>query len=363
MSGIRLIKPYITFEEVESEFRNIFKSGIFTRGQYVEALRKQLAEYTDAKHTFLMTSATNDLWTSLKLVGVTKGDEVIVSDFSFPASANVIEDLGATPVFTDVDLNTFNMLPTELEKQITSRTKAVIFVDAFGNPTGITEIKAICDKYQIPLIEDAACAIGSSESGHRCGSIADITCFSFHPRKLISTGEGGAITTNRDDWAEWLEVKLFHGAKGMKGMALDFVNYGYNFRLSELQAIMGLKQLVKIEDIVDERNRIRAAYTTQLEPLGFVPQQIGRNVRHNVQSLVFKVPQGCNRDGLILGLRNADVESTIGTYSLSSGTYYLSKYANPQKNSTTLEQTTITLPCFDGVDVNKVSSSILDLLR
>jgi perosamine synthetase len=358
MSNIRLAKPYITFDEVEKEFRDVFESGIFTRGQHVEAFRRQIAEYTGAKHAFLMTSATTALWTCLKLLEIGVGDEVIVSDFSFPASANVVEDLGAMPVFADVDANTFNMIPSELEKKISTRTKAVIFVDALGNPTGITQIKAICEKHGIPLIEDAACAMGSSENGRRCGSIADLTCYSFHPRKLISTGEGGAITTDRDDWAEWLEVKLFHGAKGLKGMALDFVDYGYNFRLPELQAIMGRKQLAKIEDIVDQRNRIRSAYIAHLESLGFVPQQIGKNVRHNVQSLVFKVPEGCDRDGLILGLRKTGVESTIGTYALSSGTYYARKYADPQMNSSKLEQATITLPCFEGVDVNRVASSI-----
>jgi dTDP-4-amino-4,6-dideoxygalactose transaminase len=358
MSNIRLAKPYITFDEVENEFRDVFESGIFTRGQHVEAFRQQIAAYTGVKHAFLMTSATTALWTCLKLLGVGVGDEVIVSDFSFPASANVVEDLGAVPVFADVDLNTFNMLPSELERKISPRTKAVIFVDALGNPTGVTEIKSICEKHGIPLIEDAACAIGSSEKGRRCGAIADLTCYSFHPRKLISTGEGGAITTDRDDWAQWLEVKLFHGAKGMKGMALDFVDFGYNFRLPELQAIMGSKQLAKIEQIVDERNSIRSAYVAQLEPLGFVPQQIGKGVRYNVQSLVFRVPEKCDRDRLIFSLKEAGVESTIGTYSLSSTAYYQTKYQAVQNTSARLEKTTITLPCFNEVPVSQVVQRI-----
>lgn len=362
MSNIRLAKPYITFDEVEKEFRDVFENGIFTRGQHVEAFRRQIAEYTGAKHAFLMTSATTALWTCLKLLKIGGGDEVIVSDFSFPASANVVEDLGAIPVFADVAINTFNMLPSELEKKISPRTKAVIFVDALGNPTGITEIKAICQKHGIPLIEDAACAIGSSENGRRCGAIADLTCYSFHPRKLISTGEGGAITTDRDDWAEWLEVKLFHGAKGMKGMALDFVDFGYNFRLPELQAIMGRRQLGKIEQIVDERNSIRDAYMAQLEPLGFVPQQIGKGVRYNVQSLVFRVPEKCDRDRLISSLKEAGVESTIGTYSLSSTTYYQTKYQAVQNTSARLEKTTITLPCFNGVAVSQVVKNIRQAL-
>jgi dTDP-4-amino-4,6-dideoxygalactose transaminase len=358
MKDIRLMKPYITFDEVEKDFKEVFESGIFTRGKNVETFRKKIAQYTGARHAFLTTSATTALWTCLKLLGIKAGDEVIVSDFSFPASANVIEDLGATPVFADVDLKTFNMLPSQLEGKITSRTKAVMFVDALGNPSGITEIKAICEKYRLPLIEDAACAIGSSENGHRCGSIADLTCFSFHPRKLISTGEGGAITTNREDWAEWLEVKLFHGAKGLKGMALDFVEFGYNFRMSELQAIMGVKQLTKIEEIIDQRNIIRSAYIEELEPLGFFIQEIANGVRHNVQSLVFKVPEKMVRDQLIIHLKENNVESTIGTYSLSATTYFQNRYASLQINSDRLNNTTITLPCFTGVDVEYVVSAI-----
>lgn len=355
MSQIRLMKPYIGFEEIESEFREIFASGIFTRGQQVEAFRAELVAYTGARHAFLTTSATTALWSCLKLLNIGAGDEVIVSDFSFPASANVIEDVGAKPVFADVCPDTFNMRPEVLEALISPRTRAVIFVDALGNPSGLTEIKRICTAHGIPLIEDAACAIGSSEHGARCGGIADLTCFSFHPRKLISTGEGGAITTNSDVWAEWLSVKLAHGAKGMKGMALDFVDYGYNFRMSELQAVMGRKQLAKIDTIVQTRNAIRERYIEQLTPLGFVPQAMGDGVCHNVQSLVFKVP--CDRDPLIMRLRG-QVETTIGTYALSSGSYFCNKYHAVQPVAAQLEATTITFPCYDGLDVDQVAAAV-----
>ncbi|WP_447590771.1 DegT/DnrJ/EryC1/StrS family aminotransferase [Aquipseudomonas campi] len=361
MSQIRLMRPYISFDEVEAEFREVFDSGIFTRGQHVEAFRAELAVYTGAKHAFLTTSATTSLWVCLKLLGVGPGDEVIVSDFSFPASANVVEDLGARPVFADVCPETFNMRPEVLEALIGPRTKAVMFVDALGNPTGITEIKRICSASGIPLIEDAACAIGSSEHGVRCGAIADLTCFSFHPRKLISTGEGGAITTNNDDWADWLQVKLAHGARGMKGVGLDFVDYGYNFRLSELQAVMGRKQLAKIGAIVSERNIVRNAYVERLRSMGFVAQRIGGSAEHNVQSMVFRVPEGVDRDALIAGLRGR-VEATLGTYSLSAGSFFLSKYSCRQPISYCLESTTITLPLYEGLDVNLVASAIEDVL-
>lgn len=358
MNDIRLMKPYIAFAEVEADFRDVFESGIFTRGKNVEAFRKEIAAYTGAKHAFLTTSATTALWTCLKLLGIGPGDEVVVSDFSFPASANVVEDLGARPVFADVDPETFNMRPEELERKISPRTRAVIFVDALGNPTGLTAIKEICEKHGLPLIEDAACAIGSAEDGQRCGAIADLTCFSFHPRKLISTGEGGAITTNRDDWAQWLEIKLSHGASGMKGVALDFVDYGYNFRLSELQAIMGRKQLAKLDGIVEERNAIRREYVTRLAPLGYVVQRIGESVRHNVQSLVFRVSEGVSRDQLIAHLKAHQVEATIGTYSLSATTYYRERYAEVQANSQYLNDNTVTLPCYGGVDVARVAAVV-----
>lgn len=358
MSDIRLIKPYLSFDEVEAEFREVFESGMFTRGKHVDAFRQELSAYTGAKHAFLTTSATTALWMCMKLLDVKAGDEVIVSDFSWPATANVVEDLGARPVFADVSLDTFNMLPEDLEQKITARTKAVIFVDALGNPSGLSEIKKICERHGLPLVEDAACAIGSSELGRRCGSIADITCFSFHPRKLINTGEGGAILTDRDDWAKWLEIKLGAGVSGMKGPGADFVDFGYNFRLPEMAALMGRKQLAKLESIVDERNEIRAMYIAALEQCGYAVQASSQYVRHNIQSLVFRVPAGRDRNVMIRELKGLGIETTIGTYALGSTTYYRNKYDQSPTNSELLFETTLTLPCYRGVDVLRVVQAI-----
>lgn len=356
---IRLIRPYISFEEVEADLRQMFADGIFTRGQHVEAFRKEIAAYCGVPHAHLSTSATTALSICLKLLGVASGDEVVVSDFSFPATANVVEDLGARPVFADVSLDTYNMLPEALLDRLTSRTRAVIFVDAFGNPSGLHEIAAICRERGIPLIEDAACAIGSSERGVRVGAIADLTCFSFHPRKLLTTGEGGAITLRRDDWSAWFDVKLNHGASSMQGYGLDFVDYGYNYRLSEPQALMGRVQLRKLDAIVAERNEIRDAYVDRLEAAGFVAQARTSDVVHNVQSLVFRVPNGVNRDALIPALRTQGVETTIGTYALSGTNYYRQRYADVQPNAVLLQQETLTVPCYAGVDVDAVCDAIL----
>lgn len=356
---IRLIRPYVAFDEVEADLRRMFDSGIFTRGENVEGFRAEIAAYTGAPHAFLATSATTALWLCLKRLDIGPGDEVIVSDFSFPATANVVEDLGARPVFADVSLDSYNMLPEALEAAFTPRTRAVIAVDAFGNPTGMGRIAAICRARGIPLIEDAACAIGSSEAGKRCGVIADMTCFSFHPRKLLTTGEGGAITLHNPEWVDWFNRKLSHGAQGMLGYGLDFVDYGYNFRLSEPQAIMGRVQLRKLDAIVAERNQVRDACIARLAPAGFIPQQIGDDVVFNVQSLVFRVPEGVDRDRLIAALREDGIETTIGTYCMSGTTYYREKYNEVQPNSERLQQTTITLPCYAGLDVDAVCAAVL----
>lgn len=354
---IKLIKPYISFEEVEAEFRQVFDTGWFSKGRYVQEFRQVLADYFPVPHVFLTTSATTALTTCLKLLKIGPGDEVVVSDFSFPATANVVEDVGATPIFADVSLETYNMLPDELENKITPRTKAVIFVDALGNPTGLHQIKAICEAHGLPLIEDAACAIGSSERGVKCGAIADLTCFSFHPRKLLTTGEGGAISTANGEWAGKLEILLNHGAKFRDGK-FDFIDYGYNFRMSELQAVMGIKQMQKLDAIVERRMKTRAQYIGALVPLGFVPQQVGENVDYNVQSLVFAVPENMDRDALVSSLKEKGVETTLGTYSLSNGSYFKKKYNQPQPNSFVLQKNTITLPCYDGVNVEAVCAEI-----
>jgi dTDP-4-amino-4,6-dideoxygalactose transaminase len=356
---IRLIRPYVAFADVESDLRQMFADGIFTRGQHVEAFRREIATYTGAAYAHLTTSATTALTTCLRLLGIGPGDEVVVSDFSFPATANVVEDLGARPVFADVSLDTFNMRPDALLACVSPRTRAVIAVDAFGNPTGMHEIARICRTRTIPLIDDAACALGSSEGGTRSGWIADLTCFSFHPRKLLTTGEGGAIATNSEEWSSWLDVKLSHGAKGMLGYGLDFVDYGYNYRLTEMQAIMGRVQLRKLDAIVAARNKYRSIYIEQLAPAGFTPQRIGNDVVFNVQSLVFRVPDGIDRDALIAGLREEGIETTIGTYCLSGTSYYRRRYHDVQPNAEHLQRQTITLPCYEGVQVDVVCKRVV----
>ncbi len=354
----KLINPYIKYEEAEEDLKKIFESGIFTSGEYCQIFRQKLSRVLRAKYSHLTTSATTALWISLKLLQIEASDEVIVSDFSFPATANVVEDLGAIPVFADVSLITFNMNPEELVSLINPRTKAVIFVDALGNPSGIKSIQNICKSRGIPLIEDAACAIGSKINGKHCGSFSDISCFSFHPRKLICTGEGGAIVTNNKEWSKWLETKLRHGASSSDDVGMKFNDFGYNFRLSEIQSLLGSIQLDKLEIIIKERNKIRKIYKDGLSDIGFIPQNIEDNVLFNCQSIVFKVPNMISRNKLIYFLRSRNIESTLGTYSMSSNSYYSNKYNKTCPSSRYLEENTITLPCYESLDPTYIIDEI-----
>ena len=363
MTKINLIKPYISYDEVETQLKDIFESGFFTKGKNVQKFVTGLRNYTGAKHAFLTTSATTALTMCLQLIKVGQGDKVLVSDFSFPASANVVEDLGATPIFVDVDKDSFNMSVENLKKKISSDIKAIIFVDALGNPTNITEVMAVARSYGIPVIQDSACSIGSSVDGVKIGNVADLTCFSFHPRKLLCTGEGGAITTNSARYAELLDIKLNHGASGMKGIGLDFVDYGYNYRMSEIQALMGHIQLAKIDDVVAERIHTYKAYEERLLPLGFLTQHKGDEILHNVQSAVFMVPEHISQSELISYLGERDIEATLGTYCLSGTTYYHEKYDDIQPNAQWLQAHTITLPCYKDIDVDRVCEEIEKFMK
>ena len=362
MNSIRLIKPYVEYNSVMADFHQIFESGVFTRGHYAKLFAKNLSSYVGAKHSFLTTSATTALWVCLKALNIKPGDDVAVSDFSFPATANVVEDLGARPIFVDVNPNSFNMCVDDLICKLTPKTKAVIFVDSFGNPTGQDDIKAVCEQFSLPLIEDAACSIGSIYNNKRCGNLSDLTCFSFHPRKLLCTGEGGAITTNNDEWAGWLDAKLAHGARVSSTGSLEFENYGYNFRMSELQAVMGTAQLENLDEIISHRQQVASLYSNSLSPLGFKQQTVDTRCSHNVQSIVFKVPGYVNRDQLIKRLKMQKIETTIGTYCQSGLPFYKAKYKSVQKNAFFLQNNTITVPCYKDVPWEIVCEQIKRLI-
>tara|TARA_B100002019_G_C21263271_1_gene597928 strand:- start:1346 stop:2431 length:1086 start_codon:yes stop_codon:yes gene_type:complete len=360
---IKLIKPYIYLSDIQGDLEEIFSSGQFTQGININKFEKELKSYTSADFVGLTTSATTALSLSLRVLGVKQGSKVAVSDYSWPASSNVIEELDAKPIFVDINPSTFNMCANDLNKKLDSSFDAVIFVDTFGNPSGIDEIKNICDKYSVPLLEDAACAIGSKINEIKIGNFSDITCFSFHPRKLLNTGEGGAILTNNQEYANKFKVKLAAGASSKAEIGLNFTDFGFNFRMTEIQALMGWKQLKRLDSVIEERKKIKEDYIYNLSKYNFTPQYVNSNVIHNVQSVVFRSPDNLNRNDLIKYLYSNGIETTLGTYCLSGTNFNNSKYNDIQPNSYKLESDAITFPCYTGIDLQFVMDKIKSFIE
>ena len=358
LETIKLIKPAISFFDVLPELESIFSSGNFSSGKYNKALQNKIKNYIGCKEVSLTTSATTALWLCLKLLNIKTNDKVLISDFSYPATANVVEDLGAIPILVDVNSETFNSDAKTFEKLISKEVKAIIFVDSLGNPSGLTEVSNLCKTFNLPLIEDAACAFGSVEGKKLCGNLADLTCFSFHPRKLICAGEGGSITTNNSKWGDWLNIKLSHGRTLEKSLIPEFETFGYNFRLSEIQAALCGNQINNLDNLIDIRRKIFEYYRQNLNKLGFKEQKVNANSKTNYQTLAFKVPKDCSRNSLIKYLKSNNIESTIGTYSISNIKYYREKYNYSNNVSKNLMDTTIALPCFEGIDAQRVVDTI-----
>jgi dTDP-4-amino-4,6-dideoxygalactose transaminase len=307
----------------------------------------------------LTTSATTALSLSLEILNIKKGDEVAVSDFSWISSAHVIENVGAKPIFIDVDLETFNMCSSDLKKKISKKTKAIIFVHCFGNPSGFLEINKIARKYKIPLIEDAACAIGSKVKSKYVGEDSFLSCFSFHQKKILNTGEGGMISTNNPKILKKIILKLNLGATNSKNfISSNFVSTGHNYRLSELQCLIGQKQIDNLKKKISIRNLILKNYSSNLTKIGFIPQKIDKNYKSNIQSCVFVVPKKINRNNLIIFLKKNKIDCTIGTYSISNTSFYKKKYKSPQNNSKYLFKKCISLPCHENINIKKIIKKI-----
>ena len=248
----------------------VLTSDYITCGPKVAELEKKLAEYTGAKYAVAVSNGTAALHCACIAAGLGQGDEVIVTPLTFAASANCILYVGATPVFADINPETYNIDPKSIREKITDKTKAIVAVDFTGQCVENAEIRAICDEYNLIFIEDAAHAIGSTYSGKKVGSLADMTCFSFHPVKTITCGEGGAINTNNEEFYKKLVLAHTHGITHYDELMEDAthegiwvyeqVSLGFNYRLTDFQAAMLISQLSKLENFKAKRQAIVKKY-------------------------------------------------------------------------------------------------------
>ena len=302
---VRLASPDVGEEEL-AEIREVLASGQLTMGPKVDELETLLARAVDTEHAVAVSSGTAALHLAVLALGLGPGDEVLVPAYTFPATGNVVALCGATPVLVDVDPLTMNMDPADAARRVTGKTKAVLAVHLFGRPAPLEAYP------ELPVIEDAAGALGALRGGRPCGSLGALACFSFHPRKIVTTGEGGAVTTNDPALAETVRSLRHHGWLPSDRYD-DMPRAAFNYRLSDVLCALGIPQLRRLDELHAAYERIAAGYGERLAGLDAVLPATEPGDRHGWQAYVIQVD---GRDEVMAGLRAQGIQCQIGTYAL-----------------------------------------------
>lgn len=353
-----LTRPDIRSEQVSADLAAIIDSGTLTKGPFVAEFERLLAARLGVEFCFTTTSATTALHLSLVAGGIQAGDEVLVSDFTFPATANAVVQVGATPVFVDCLAGSYTLDVEHAASLVTDRTRAIIPVDPFGQPADLAAVADLARSAGLFVVEDAACAIGAAWSDRPCGSWPQTGCFSFHPRKVITTGEGGAISTDDPDLADRIAVLRNHGGRLVGGKQV-FEDCGFNYRMSELQAALGASQMRRLDDILEGRARPAKLYHDVLASSPWVTTPSFPPEASPVwQSFVVEVRAGISREDLRHELAAVGIETTLGTYALHTQPAYERFGCRPGMlpNSQRLQEQTLTLPLFAAMGEDEVSA-------
>lgn len=297
---VRLGRPDVGDAEL-AEVAEVLASGQLTMGPKVAEFEDELARACGVAHALAVTSGTAALHLAVLALGLEPGDEVVVPAYTFPATANVVALSGLRPVLVDVDPETMNLDPAQIE--VGPRTKAILPVHLFGRPVRLHELP------DLPLLEDAAGALGARYRGRPCGSLGALACFSFHPRKIVTTGEGGAITTDDDGLADTVRQLRNHGWRTLGDMPAPALNY----RLSDILCAVGIPQLRRLDELLATRTRIAEGYA---ERLAHLPVELPRADDGDVHGWQAYVLQVDDRDRVLAELRARGIEAQIGTYAL-----------------------------------------------
>jgi len=296
----------------------VLETGHLTMGPKVRAFEALLAAACETPHAVAVSSGTAALHLAVLALGIGPGDEVVVPAYTFPATANVVELAGAKAVLADVDPDTFNLDVARLRGALSPRTKAVLAVHLFGRPLDWEALEAAVPE-GVALVEDAAGALGARSRGRACGSLGAMGCLSFHPRKIVTTGEGGAVTTTDDELAERVRSLRHHGWSPSDRYD-DMPRGGFNYRIPDVLCALGIPQLERLEELLAARERVAAGYEERLAGLVATPSAAGGD-RHGFQAYVVRLDR---RDEALAGLRAQGIEAQIGTYAL----HRLSAYAD-----------------------------------
>jgi perosamine synthetase len=313
---LRLANP-VFGEDALRAIGRVLASGHLTQGPVVTEFEVAIAEFCGAKHAIATTSATTAIELALAAHDVGPGDLVLAPDFTYPATGNAVLQRGAELRLLDVSPATYCVEPAELKRVLDERpAKAVITVDVFGLPADYPTIEPILAERGVALICDAACSLGGAIEGQRTGSFGIASCFSFHPRKSLTTGEGGMVTTDDDHLAARMRRLRNHGSE-RHGWRSRFIEPGFNDRMSDINAALGLVQVPRHAEVVARRRALAARLTTRLQTLdGVRPQSVPEGHMHAYQAYVVALDGRIDRDAAISALRDLGIESTLGTYAL-----------------------------------------------
>jgi perosamine synthetase len=352
-------------------------TGWLTQGPFVKEFETQFANRHNVDFALATTSCTTALHLMLAAAGIGPGDEVIVPSFTWVSTANSVLYCGATPVFVDIDLDTFNICLEETIKKVTPRTKAVIVVDLFGLCVDIAKFRELLDP-SILIFEDAACAAGASLNGHMAGSISDAAAFSFHPRKSITTGEGGMLTTNNSKLADVAEKMRNHGAEVSEEerhngpapyLLPEFNLLGFNYRMTDIQGAIGVEQLKKLDIFISERQAQADYYYEGLVDLKWLSLPIKpSNGTHAWQAFVTRIvhPDGVIfRNKVMKTLEEHQIATRPGTHAIHLLGYYAVKFgikARDFPNSLTASETSMAIPLHNRL-TREDQDRVIDALK
>jgi dTDP-4-amino-4,6-dideoxygalactose transaminase len=344
--------------------KNILINGELAHGPKIIEFEKLFSQMLNFNYSIAVSSCTSGLHLALKSIGIQAGDEVIVPAFTWVSTASAVEHCGATPVFCDVDLDTFNISLDHILSLLTSKTKAIIPVHLFGLCVDIDKIREIIPN-NIFIVEDAACAIGSSYKNNFAGSLGDVGVFSFHARKIITTGEGGMITTNKPEIQKKCVSLRNHDFEGA------FQDVGFNYKLTEVQAAIGLVQLEKLQQFIAYRGKLAEYYTENIQKLSwitpqYVPSYATKHAYQTYACLLDPDLSPLGRSKLIEKLGSIGISLEPGRYALHMLNYYKNKYQlseNDFPHAKSLNFNLITLPLHNKLDMSQCKFIIEQLIK
>lgn len=357
MKFIPLASPDINADDVKA-LTDVLLTGMLVQGVNVLELEKNIASFIKSENIAAVSNGTATMHLALIALGIGKGDEVIVPAFSYIATANVVELVGATPVFVDIDPDTFNIDVAKVESAISSKTKAIIPVHEFGLACDIEALMIIAEKNNLFVIEDAACALGAKQNEKFVGTFGDFGSFSLHPRKAISSGEGGLLAMKNLLLANQIRILRNHGIDMIDGK-MEFVAVGFNYRMTDFQAALVNSQLKRLSKIIDYKQQLAGVYFDKIKNPKIKMPSIPRDRNHTWQTFHLLLDESLDRDKIIDYLKVKNIGTNYGAQCIPAQIYFQKKYKlNCQvlfPNSMKAYKQGLAIPIYEKLTVDNIS--------